>query len=183
MCIRDRLRLAFSMGYADWDALARELARHTDAVSRQFAQVFGDATPQEPVQADLGETWRGDPGEESALALLAEYGFEEPARAWNRLRALKTGLTYRTMSPRGRERLDLLIPRVLEAVHAMPQPTATLERILNLLETVARRSVYLALLTDQPQALAQLVKLCAASGWISHHLTRYPCLLYTSRCV
>jgi glutamate-ammonia-ligase adenylyltransferase len=81
------------------------------------------------------------------------------------------------MSPRGRERLDLLIPRVLEAVRATPQPTVTLERILNLLEAVARRSVYLALLTDQPQALAQLVKLCHASGWISHHLTRYPLLL------
>ncbi len=172
-----KLRLAFTMGYSDWDAFAHQLARHTDAVSHQFAQVFGDTAPSEPVHADLGETWRGDPGEESALALLAEHGFEEPARVWNRLRALKTGFSYRTMSPRGRERLDLLIPRVLEAVRATPQPTVTLERILNLLEAVARRSVYLALLTDQPQALAQLVKLCHASGWISHHLTRYPLLL------
>ncbi|MCC8989075.1 MAG: bifunctional [glutamate--ammonia ligase]-adenylyl-L-tyrosine phosphorylase/[glutamate--ammonia-ligase] adenylyltransferase [Candidatus Contendobacter sp.] len=172
-----KLRLAFTMGYPDWDALARELARHTDAVNRQFAQVFGSPAEPESAHADLGETWRGDPGEAQALSSLAEHGFEEPARAWNRLRALKTGFSYRTMSPRGRERLDLLIPQVLEAVHAMPQPTATLERILNLLETVARRSVYLALLTDQPQALTQLIKLCAASGWISHHLARYPLLL------
>jgi glutamate-ammonia-ligase adenylyltransferase len=47
------------------------------------------------------------------------------------------------MSPRGRERLDVLMPRVLEAVAAEPRPTATLERVLNLLEAVARRSVYL----------------------------------------
>ncbi|MCC7221549.1 MAG: bifunctional [glutamate--ammonia ligase]-adenylyl-L-tyrosine phosphorylase/[glutamate--ammonia-ligase] adenylyltransferase [Candidatus Contendobacter sp.] len=170
-------RLAFTMGYSDWDALAQELARHTDAVSRQFAQVFGSAAEPESTHADLGETWRGDPSEDRALSLLVEYGFETPARAWNRLRALKTGFSYRTMSPRGRERLDGLIPRVLEAVRTTPQPTATLERILNLLETIARRSVYLALLTDQPPALAQLVKLCAASGWISHHLSRYPLLL------
>ena len=170
-------RLAFTMGYSDWDALAQELARHTDAVSRQFAQVFGSAAEPESTHADLGETWRGDPSEDRALSLLAEHGFEAPARAWNRLRALKTGFSYRTMSPRGRERLDGLIPRVLEAVRTTPQPTATLERILNLLETIARRSVYLALLTDQPPALAQLVKLCAASGWISHHLSRYPLLL------
>ena len=170
-------RLAFTMGYSDWDALAQELARHTDAVSRQFAQVFGSAAEPESTHADLGETWRGDPSEDRALSLLAEHGFEASARAWNRLRALKTGFSYRTMSPRGRERLDGLIPRVLEAVRTTPQPTATLERILNLLETIARRSVYLALLTDQPPALAQLVKLCAASGWISHHLSRYPLLL------
>ncbi len=172
-----KLRLAFTMGYSDWDALAQELARHTNAVSRQFAQVFGSAAEPESTHADLGETWRGDPSEDRALSLLVEYGFETPARAWNRLRALKTGFSYRTMSPRGRERLDGLIPRVLEAVRITPQPTATLERILNLLETIARRSVYLALLTDQPAALAQLVKLCAASGWISHHLSRYPLLL------
>ena len=172
-----KLRLAFTMGYSDWDTLAQELARHTNAVSRQFAQVFGSAAEPESTHADLGETWRGDPSEDRALSLLVEYGFETPARAWNRLRALKTGFSYRTMSPRGRERLDGLIPRVLEAVRTTPQPTATLERILNLLETIARRSVYLALLTDQPAALAQLVKLCAASGWISHHLSRYPLLL------
>ncbi|HSA46158.1 MAG TPA: bifunctional glutamine synthetase adenylyltransferase/deadenyltransferase, partial [Candidatus Competibacteraceae bacterium] len=100
-----------------------------------------------------------------------------PARAWNRLRALREGFSYRTMSLRGRERLDALMPRVLEGVAITAQPTATLERILNLLETVARRSVYLALLTDQPQALTQLVKLFAASGWIAQHLTRYPLLL------
>jgi glutamate-ammonia-ligase adenylyltransferase len=81
------------------------------------------------------------------------------------------------MSKRGRERLDALIPRVLEAAVATPEPTATLERVLDLLEKVARRSVYLALLVDHPKALAQLVKLCAASGWIGKHLTRYPLLL------
>jgi glutamate-ammonia-ligase adenylyltransferase len=45
------------------------------------------------------------------------------------------------------------------------------------LEAVARRSVYLALLADHPQVLAQLVKLFAASGWIAQHLVRYPLLL------
>jgi glutamate-ammonia-ligase adenylyltransferase len=65
----------------------------------------------------------------------------------------------------------------LRAVAAAPEPTATLERVLNLLEAVARRSVYLALLADHPHTLAHLVKLCAASGWIAAHLARYPLLL------
>jgi glutamate-ammonia-ligase adenylyltransferase len=175
-----KLRLAFAMGYSGWGAFTLELARHVEAVTQQFTQVFGGAAIVEPgvAKTDLAAIlWRGDPGEEGALRVLAEQGFENPALAWNRIQALKNGFSYRTMSPRGREWLDDLIPRVLAAVAAVPQATATLERVLDLLESVARRSVYLALLIDHPQALAQLVKLCAASGWIGKHLARYPLLL------
>ncbi|HOW76460.1 MAG TPA: bifunctional [glutamate--ammonia ligase]-adenylyl-L-tyrosine phosphorylase/[glutamate--ammonia-ligase] adenylyltransferase, partial [Candidatus Competibacteraceae bacterium] len=163
-----KLRLTFAMGYPGWGAFTQELARHVEAVTQQFTLVFGGAD-ESPSGAGLTGLWREDCDEERALPLLAEHGFEVPARAWNRLRALREGFSYRTMSLRGRERLDALMPRVLEGVAITAQPTATLERILNLLETVARRSVYLALLTDQPQALTQLVKLFAASGWIAQH--------------
>jgi glutamate-ammonia-ligase adenylyltransferase len=174
-----KLRLAFAMNYPDWSAFSLELGRHTAAVRQQFAQVFGGATTveSEPDGKALAGLWRGDPGEGMAQSVLAEHGFEEPARAWNQLRALKAGFSYRTMELRGRERLDALLPQMLRAVAASPQPTATLERILKLLEAVARRSVYLALLADHPHALAHLIKLCAASGWISTHLARFPLLL------
>ncbi|MBK8897088.1 MAG: bifunctional [glutamate--ammonia ligase]-adenylyl-L-tyrosine phosphorylase/[glutamate--ammonia-ligase] adenylyltransferase [Candidatus Competibacteraceae bacterium] len=176
---RAKLRLAFAMGFTDWNAFGRELARHTAAVAQQFAGVFGGMAAAEPeaTRADLAGLWQAEPDEEVARRVLAEEGFEDPALAWNRLRALKNSFSYRTMSLRGRERLDSLIPHVLETVAAAAQPTATLERVLDLLEGVARRSVYLALLADHPQALAQLIKLCAASGWIGKHLARYPLLL------
>ena len=175
-----KLRLAFAMGQPGWGAFTLELARHVEAVSQQFAQVFGGPTAAPDSEADenaLAALWRSEPSEAAALQVLTEHGFEEPALAWNRLRALKDGFSYRTMSPRGRGRLDALLPSVLWAVAATPQPTATLERVLNLLEAVARRSVYLALLADHPHTLAHLVKLCAASGWIGKHLARYPLLL------
>jgi glutamate-ammonia-ligase adenylyltransferase len=174
-----KLRLAFAMGQPGWGAFTQELARHVEAVGQQFAQVFGGPTEtdRDAEQDALAELWRGEPGEEAALQWLTDQGFEEPALAWNRLRALKQGLSYRTMSLRGRARLDALLPLALRSAAATPQPTATLERVLNLLESVARRSVYLALLADHPQTLEHLVKLCAASGWIGAHLARYPMLL------
>lgn len=172
-------RLAFTMGYTHWGAFAQALAQHVDAVSQQFAQVFGgSATPETNATGQtLADLWRGEPDEEVALRVLAEQGFEEPALTWNRLRALKNGFSYRAMSLRGRERLDALLPLALQATAATAQPTATLERVLVLLEGVARRSVYLALLADHPHTLEHLVKLCAASGWIGAHLARYPLLL------
>ncbi|MGB5062571.1 MAG: bifunctional [glutamate--ammonia ligase]-adenylyl-L-tyrosine phosphorylase/[glutamate--ammonia-ligase] adenylyltransferase, partial [Candidatus Competibacter sp.] len=173
-----QLRLAHAMSQPDWGTFADELARHVRAVSQQFVQVFGDAVADTEARKEgLALVWGDEPGEAGALQVLAEHGFEDPALAWNRLRALKNGFSYRAMSPRGRERLDVLVPQVLEAVAAGPQPATTLDRVFNLLEAVARRSVYLALLAEHPQALAQLIKLCAASSWIATHLTRYPLLL------
>ena len=171
-----QLRLAYAMNQPDWSHFASELARHTDAVSQQFAQIFGDA-PADTKPAGLASVWRNEIGEDGALQVLRKHGFEDPERTWNRIEALKRGFSYRAMSPRGRERLDTLAPRVLEAVATTLQPTLTLERVIDLLERVARRSVYLALLAEHPQALAQLVKLCAASSWIATHLARYPLLL------
>ncbi len=170
-------RLAYAMGQPDWGAFIAELSGHVERVSQQFAQVFGDSETALPSDADLAALWLHECSDETALAVLAGRGFEAPALAWNRLRALRGSFSYRTLSPRGRERLDALVPRVLEAVSTTPQPAATLERVLDLLDAVARRSVYLALLADHPQALTQLVKLCAASGWIAKHLRRYPLLL------
>lgn len=48
---------------------------------------------------------------------------------------------------------------------------------MRLVEAIARRSVYLALLVEYPEALSQLVRLCGASPWIATHITRHPLLL------
>jgi len=171
-----QLRLAWSMGFTDWESFEQVLLQHTDRVSAQFAQVFA-AAPAQSANTDFASLWSGATSEESAVAYLAERNFAEPAQVWRKLQHLQGGLTYRSLSQRGRERLDQLMPLVLEAVTAVHDPDATLERLIQLLETVARRSVYLSLLFEKPQALTQLVKLCASSSWIARHLTRHPLLL------
>jgi glutamate-ammonia-ligase adenylyltransferase len=171
-------RLAWSMGYADWPAFSRALERHIQCVIGQFVQVFATAAPAPGgVHLDFAALWSGVTNEEQALAYLAEQGFAQPNDAWRKLSALKEGPTCRALSKRGRERLDNLMPPALATVSAGTAPDVTLDRLLHLLETIARRSVYLALLVEKPQALTQLVNLCAASAWISRYLSRYPLLL------
>jgi glutamate-ammonia-ligase adenylyltransferase len=53
----------------------------------------------------------------------------------------------------------------------------TLARIVPLVESVVRRSAYLVLLVENPVALQQLVRLCAASPWIADQLALHPALL------
>lgn len=52
-----------------------------------------------------------------------------------------------------------------------------LERVLPLVEAVARRSAYLVLLTENPGALERLLTLCAASPMVAEQIARFPILL------
>jgi len=73
--------------------------------------------------------------------------------------------------------MDHFIPLLLGAVGAVANPDLTLQRLLQLVEAIGRRSAYIALLVENPMALSQLVRLCAASPWVAHHLSHYPQLL------
>lgn len=175
-------RLAHALGFADWPAFRQALMQHTRRVTNQFEQVF--AAPQTesgsaPAALDLATVWRGAVSGDEAIQFLRERGYVDAATVWQWLQDFRQSLSYRSLSQRGRERMDQLLPLLLGAVvaGARDQPDATLDRLLRLLAAVGRRSVYLALLVDHPLALSQLVRLCAASVWISRLLARYPLLL------
>jgi len=65
----------------------------------------------------------------------------------------------------------------VQAAAAHANRDATLERILQLLESISRREAYLALLEQYPQALARVAELMSASPWAAEYLTQHPILL------
>ena len=69
------------------------------------------------------------------------------------------------------------MPLLLGAAGQAVQPDQTIQRLLDLVAQIQRRSVYLALLVENPLALSQLVRLSSASPWISDFLKQYPLLL------
>jgi glutamate-ammonia-ligase adenylyltransferase len=84
---------------------------------------------------------------------------------------------YRQMPASSQSRLDHLVPLTIETAATYPDADATLERILQLLESVSRRESYLAMLEEYPQALARLAELMSASPWVAQYLTLHPILL------
>ncbi len=173
-----RARLAFSMGCEDWDSFIEQLDEHRQFVHEQFQQVFG--TPQtEQDDSDengLAVLWLGEPTDEEAVERFAREGFDDPAEAWRLLVQTRQAIASR-LGKRGRERLDKLMPLLLGAVGDTSAPTVTLSRILHLVEAIAGRSAYLALLVEHPMGLSQLARLCDASPWIATQLTQHPVLL------
>ncbi len=175
----ERLILAAGMGFADWASYAKALARHRERVNAQFAQVFGvDESGDEANQDQeyllvlLGDR----PDDASAREALQSAGIDDWKAALQTIERFRSSYRVRMLDAPGRERLRRLFPDIIRAVVAQSDPVVALERILQVLETVVRRSAYLALLAERPLALSQLVRLCAASPWISRYLGRHPLL-------
>jgi glutamate-ammonia-ligase adenylyltransferase len=175
---QDRATLALAMGYRDWKPFVHELNRHRRQVERHFQQVF--ATPQATAArsaAALVDVWQGLLPDEEQRRILSAQGFDDADAALRWLAQLRTGSTQRYLGEQGRQRFDTLMPMVLEAVARQPDSATLLARLVRILEQIAGRTTYLALLQENPLALSQLVKLCAASGWIADQIAHLPMLL------
>ncbi len=173
------IRLAFAMGFTDWEVFAEELARHRQHVHAHFEQIFEAPQTEHPAGqgGDLGTVWAGSVDDAQALQILGAAGYFDPAELLRRLKLLRDSRNTRSLSARGRGRLDTLIPLALGAATATDSADASLLRVLKVLESIGQRSVYLALLVENPMALSQLVRLCAGSPWIADYLAQQPMLL------
>ncbi len=176
-----QLRLAFSMGYRDWDSYAEALEQHRRHVQTHFAQVFDAPQVQDhsdSLQARLDGIWcDGFEDDVEVRMVLMEAGFEETEKVQRQLQLLRSGHRYASLPAKSRQRFDRLMPLLLGASGQTEAPDVTLMRLLDLLQQIARRSVYMALLVEYPLALSQLVKLCSASPWIARYLSQQPLLL------
>jgi len=180
---QDQARIAFMMGFADWPAFHEQLMYWRDRVAWHFAQVIADPDEEQGGESEVvvgGEwlpLWEESQDEEAACRQLEEGGFADATKALKALASLRGSPQLRAMQRLGRERLDAFIPRLLAQAVEHANPDLVLERVLPLVEAVARRSAYLVLLTENPGALRRLLTLCAASPWIAEQITRFPLLL------
>ena len=172
-----RARIAAAMNFPDWPAFSAELACHLANVERHFSEVF--SAPETPsTKHPMTEVWQeGALPESEALQRLAAQGYQQAEESWQRLQALRTCSRYRQLPQVSRERFDTLMPTVIETAGGLPNPDATLARVIGLLETICRRASYLALLEEYPEALTLVVRLASASPWLANYLSQHPILL------
>ncbi len=170
--VQSQALIAQSMNFADWNALLTELDRHRSKVEQHFDQVF--AAPQTDQSAHpLHALWLNPAEQEDRLA---ELGYRRPADTARRIAHLQE-LSRLKFTESARIRVDSLMPPIIELSGQQAHPDDTLARLTDLIEAVARRQTYLALLAEYPAALNQLARLFSASPWAAQLVTRQPQLL------
>ena len=173
-----QLRLARSMGFGDWDAFSAVLEGHRRRVQDEFDRVFAaPRSEDERPEQSFSTIWAGSADDTHYLEQLTAAGFQNAASALERVRALRESAARKGLSRRGGDRMVQLVPLVLQIAAAAEDPDLVLERMLRVLESILRRTAYLAMLTDHPSILSQLARLALMSPWFSDQIGHHPLLL------
>ncbi len=160
--------MARAMGFASADAFMSRLHEVRQFVAMQFDNMAqaarqgahpGSAPPPPAIDRDPFASWDEADEARRYFAALAQS---------NRLIAIPA---------QSRARLELLWPKLIAACASTPAPLPTLKRWGDLIEAIAGRSAYLALLAEHETLLEPITRVLAASPWAAEYLRDHPILL------
>ena len=180
----ERLLVANMMGLPDVATLLARLEEQRTFVAAEFDDMFADkSAPPDEDRAGL-EAIAADPENLATIeAHLRSLGYDDPLDGARRLVATWQAPRLQSLPDASRSRLLALVNLALPQVAATVKEAgvgshgATLGRLLDFLEAVARRSAYLSLLTEYPHTLERVIRMMHASGWAATFLTQHPILL------
>ena len=162
----EQLRLAFGMGCANWTEFVAQLNAHRTRVQAIFAALFaafeGTSDGARHAVPQIGKNASSAADDDILRRELA--ALEEPR-------------FVARLSTEARDRLERLLPLLIAECKQRPHPAQILQRLSELIRAIARRSVYVALLSEHPAALRRLIGLFAASSWIAREIIANPILL------
>ena len=180
----DLLIVAQMMGFADVEALMVQVGAHRNFVASHFDMIFSDKS--EPTSAasemviDL-QVLNSLPEAERIEAIegrLSALGFDQPDAGARRLLAMWRSARIQALPEASRNRLTSLCNSALPQIIREGQPhLATLGRLIDFFETIARRAAYLSLLVEYPKTLDRVIRMMHASEWAAKFLTQHPILL------
>lgn len=162
---------------SDWSSLMAVLSEHRDRIQGFFDETFKDEKRDDlAVEASI---WQGTVTEEDGCAWLEAQGYLAPSDTWHVLQRTRSSQKIQQLPELSKRRLDQLMPLLLReaTLQHSTRPDTALLRTMAVLEKICRRASYLALLSEFPDALNLVVKLCAASPWMAQYLSVHPILL------
>ncbi|MFT4047461.1 MAG: bifunctional [glutamate--ammonia ligase]-adenylyl-L-tyrosine phosphorylase/[glutamate--ammonia-ligase] adenylyltransferase [Solimonas sp.] len=180
--VRDEPRAALcaALRFESWDALMRRVGDVRRCVQDQFDRIFAERGGEAGGTGDrlVRALWSRMIDGDEALDALTAAGFgRESRQVLEALDELRGARLVRAMPESGVQKLLALLGPLFDAAREQAQPEAALCRTLSVVQAVAGRSTYLTLLRDNAGARAQLVRLCAASPWLTTFIAQSPALL------
>ncbi|MEJ2139383.1 MAG: bifunctional [glutamate--ammonia ligase]-adenylyl-L-tyrosine phosphorylase/[glutamate--ammonia-ligase] adenylyltransferase [Gammaproteobacteria bacterium] len=166
----DRARLCLSMGYANWEEFYAALNEQRTIVQADFDEILRHDRSGEGDEEPAGET-------NAILQNIAEQVFAKPEEAMERLDGLLGSSLYQRMDKVGKQRLNRLLPTMLLACGGAGNSMLALDGMLRLIESIGRRSAYIALLNENDAALERVVHLCGSSEFLARQVAAHPLLL------
>lgn len=168
---RDWECLTRLMGYSSVADFKGTLAHTRDWVQKTFQSQFLDKVKRPTAKL----SWPPSPDLDKQLG---QHGLDDDTQTVSdALLSLNDRLRKRPLSREGRLRLERFMPELVEKIIQQPDPTLGLSEMLLLIERIAQRSSYLALLYERPEITDQVIKTFRASEQVARWVIDSPQLL------
>ncbi len=184
----DQARIALALGFSSYAQYLKQEDQHKNFVK---GEILNESESEQVPSSNWVTLWHT--GDLDSLVAYIEnlgiYSGEQTEDAYSKrlktararlhaaLAQLRKARDQPRVGGRGRKRLDMLMPLLLDFLVELPHPLRTLERCVKILESVLRRSSYLVMLQENPAVLKGLLQLVANSGYIASELARNPWLI------
>ncbi|MBL4647969.1 MAG: bifunctional [glutamate--ammonia ligase]-adenylyl-L-tyrosine phosphorylase/[glutamate--ammonia-ligase] adenylyltransferase, partial [Gammaproteobacteria bacterium] len=180
---QQQISLVLAMKMDSWQQLLKELHQHTQIVHQTFTALIAKPNLQlDNPEADatfkmLQACWQQTLNKQQTIDFFTQQNIIQAEACWQILLTLHNHKPYQTLSAIAHQHLDSIMPRLLQISLQHENAYTVITRIITVIEALLREYNYLALLAENPIALSQLVKLCAASPWITLQIAHIPSLL------
>ncbi|MEA3405915.1 MAG: bifunctional [glutamate--ammonia ligase]-adenylyl-L-tyrosine phosphorylase/[glutamate--ammonia-ligase] adenylyltransferase [Pseudomonadota bacterium] len=168
-----QLCLANSMGFDSYEDFMQQLDVHREFVDAQFKAVFALEEVSEEANS-MAKIWLSD---FESVEDLNDLEIENSDAFLKQMQVFKQSRAVARLGKEGIERLNALMPLLLEELFKQGYSEEALSRVLKIIENVLQRSVYLVLLKENPVALKHLIELAEVSPWLTDMLAKYPALM------
>ena len=158
-----RQRIVDTLAFSDWEAFLETLNAKRAKVIHQFEHLIKEKEPDPLIESF------------SQLEKQLEAVLDDGAK--NLVHEFWYGHALKKLPAKAVQRLKTFWPHLIEAILQSNKPQTALLRLMPLVESVLRRTVYLVMLIESKGALQRLVKMATVSPWICEELTHYPVLL------
>ncbi len=167
-------RVAILMGFATAEGFAQALTTQLTAVEHVYMRLFEEA-PSLSAAGNL--VFTGTEDDPETLKTLGELGFTEPSTVSAIIRGWHHGRYRATRSQRARELLTELVPGLLAAFGASPNPDAAFTRFDTFLSRLPAGVQFFSLFYNNPRILSLVAEIMGAGSRLADAVARRPILL------
>ncbi|TAL35994.1 MAG: bifunctional [glutamine synthetase] adenylyltransferase/[glutamine synthetase]-adenylyl-L-tyrosine phosphorylase [Alphaproteobacteria bacterium] len=162
------------MEYASPEKFTADLAAHTGAVKKLYAELFTES----PSLAGPGNlVFTGVEDDPETLETLKKMGFAEPARVTSAIRGWHHGRYRAVRSERARQILTELVPHLLKAFSGTPHPDDAFIRFDRFLERLPSGIPIFSMFMKHPPQMELVADVMGTSPALAGHLGTHPQVL------
>ena len=169
-------RLATFLGYTSAHEFRDHIQYHLNRTQKHYSKLFADS-PSLTAKSHGNLAFTGADSDPDTLQTIRSMGFDNPTRVDAVIRGWHHGRYRAVRNTRAREILTELLPSLLDAISATPDPDTALLKFDEFLQGLPAGVQLFSMIKTNPQLMKLLAEIMGIAPRLADHLSSRPAVL------